>query len=398
MSRIRVAVLCDYLEEGWPSMDLVGSMIVEHLNRLHGEAIEARAILPPFRSRLGVGKLGARFGRNADRMLNRHVDYPRVARRLGKGGQFDLFHVVDHSYAHLVGALPKGRAVVTCHDLDAFRCLLEPEKEPRPAWFRALARRTLRGVRDSAFVAADSMATLRGLVDRGIVPESKVRVVHLGTHPECSPEANPEADLEASRLLGPLDAPELLHVGSNIPRKRVDVLLDVFAKVRESIPGARLVKVGGALPPELASRAEGLGITPSIATLPPFSPTSSRDRGILAAVYRRAALVLQPSEAEGFGLPVAEALACGSPILASDIPVLREVAGDAAEYRPVGDVDAWVEGALKMLDEGVEARQARREVGLARSRRYGWASHSEALVAIYREVLERDGTRPGDRR
>jgi glycosyltransferase involved in cell wall biosynthesis len=397
LSRIRVAVLCDYLEEGWPSMDLVGSMIVEHLNRLHGETIEATAILPPFRSRLGVGKFAARLGRNADRMLNRHVDYPRLARRLGKGGEFDLFHIVDHSYAHLVGTLPRGRAVVTCHDLDAFRCLLEPEQEPRPSWFRALARRTLRGVQDSAFVAVDSMATLRGLVDRGIVPESRVRVVHLGTHPECSSEANPEADLEASRLLGPLDpvrAPELLHVGSNIPRKRVDVLLDVFAKVRHSIPGARLVKVGGVLPPELASRADHLGITGNIATLPPFSPTSPRDRATLAAVYRRAALVLQPSEAEGFGLPVAEAMACGVPVLASDIPVLREVAGDAAEYRPVGDVDAWSDGVLKMLNEGVEARQARRVDGLARSRRYGWASHVEALAAIYRDVLGRDGASP----
>jgi hypothetical protein len=122
-----VAILCDYLEEGWPSMDLVGSMIVEHLNRLHGDEVEARAIIPPFRARMG----GSKFGRNADRMLNRHVDYPRLARRLGKLGEFDLFHVVDHSYAHLVEVLPRGRAVVTCHDLDAFRCLLEPEQEPQ---------------------------------------------------------------------------------------------------------------------------------------------------------------------------------------------------------------------------------------------------------------------------
>jgi glycosyltransferase involved in cell wall biosynthesis len=391
---IRVAVLLDYLEEGWPSMDLVGSMIVEHLNRLHGGKIEAKAIVPPFRRRMG----GSKFGRNADRMLNRHLDYPRLARRLARGVGFDLFHVVDHSYAHLVGALPKGRTVVTCHDLDAFRCLLEPEKEPRPGWFRALARRTLGGLRDAAFVAADSEATLRGLVDRGIVPGPRVRVVHLGTHPECSPEADPVADAEASRLLGPVDPvarPELLHVGSNIPRKRVDVLLDVFARVRESIPGARLVKVGGALPPDLAARAERLGIVDAIATLPPFSPTSAKDRATLAAVYRRAVLVLQPSEAEGFGLPVAEAMACGAPVLASDIPVLREVAGEAAEYRPVGDVEAWAAATLGMLGQ---VGDARRDVGLVQARRYGWPAHVEALAAIYGEVLGRDGARAGDRR
>jgi len=386
VSRLRVAVLCDYLEEHWPSMELVGSMIVEHLNRHLGETIDARAIVPPFRPRIGR----SRFGRNADRMLNRHVDYPRLARRLAREGGFDLYHVVDHSYAHLVHALPKGRAVVTCHDLDAFRCLLEPEREPRPFWFKTLARRTLQGVREAAFVAADSEATLRGLVDHAIIPESRFRVVLLGTHPECSPEPNAEADAEAARWLGPLDrqeAPELLHVGSNVPRKRVDVLLDVFARVRQVIPGARLVKGGGELQGELAARADRLGITPALVTLPPFSIVSSRDRAFLAAVYRRAALVLQPSEAEGFGLPVVEAMACGAPVLASDIPVLREVAGDGAEYRPVGDVDAWVEGVLKVLSESGETHQARQHAGLIRSGRYGWTAHVEALAAIYREVL-----------
>ena len=237
---VRLAVLCDYAEEGWPSMDLVGSMIVEHLNRLHGDEVEATAIIPPFRTWLGR-RSGSGFARNADRMLNRHADYPRLARALAKGVGFDLFHVVDHSYAHLVGALPKGRSVVTCHDLDAFRCLLEPAREPRPAWFKALARRTLRGLGRAAFVAADSDATSRGLIENGIVPEAQVRTIHLGTHPECSPEADPRADSEASRLLGPARGPELLHVGSNIPRKRVDVLLDAFAKIREVIPDARLV-------------------------------------------------------------------------------------------------------------------------------------------------------------
>ncbi len=87
----------------------------------------------------------------------------------------------------------------------------------------------------------------------------------------------------------------------------------------------------------------------AIATLP-SSPRDPADRATLAAVYRRAALAFQPSDAEGFGLPVAEALACGTPVLASDIPVLREVGGAAASYAPVGDADAWSEAALALLD------------------------------------------------
>ena len=101
-------------------------------------------------------------------------------------------------------------------------------------------------------------------------------------------------------------------------------------------------------------------------TLPFFSPRESADRATLAAVYRRAALALQPSEAEGFGLPVAEAMACGTPVLASDLPVLREVGGEAAVYRPVADVPAWSEAALNLLAE----RQAQHATWHAPSSRH----------------------------
>ena len=99
-------------------------------------AVEAGRLCPPFRrvaTRLpAVGRRNAAF--NADRLLNRFVLFPRYARR--SAARFDLFHVVDHTYAQLVHALPAGRAGVYCHDLDAFRCLLDPAADPRPRWFR----------------------------------------------------------------------------------------------------------------------------------------------------------------------------------------------------------------------------------------------------------------------
>ena len=388
---IRVAVLLDYPEEGWTSMDLVGSMIVEHLSQVSG--MEAWAVAPSFRRRFG----GSKLGHNADRMVNRHVDYPRFARGLARSGRFDLYHVVDHSYAHVVPSLPRGRVVTTCHDLDAFRCLFVPEVEPRPAWFRSLARRTLRGLAKSGFVTADSDATRFSLIDRGVISPDRVRTIHLGTHPECSAVADAEADKAVDRLLGPAnpDVITMLHVGSNISRKRIDVLLGTFAGVLKVHPRARLVKVGGALTAEQGGMAEALGVAGSIAVLPPFSPTSSRDRSLLAAVYRRSTIVLQPSEAEGFGLPVAEAMACGSPVLASDLAVLREVAGESAIYRPVGDVDGWVEAALAMIaGRGSDEMRSRRVIGLGRASRYGWKIHAEELARVYRKLLglERSGS------
>jgi glycosyltransferase involved in cell wall biosynthesis len=89
---------------------------------------------------------------------------------------------------------------------------------------------------------------------------------------------------------------------------------------------------------------------------------------------------------------VAEALACGTMLLASDIPVLREVGGDVPVYMPVGDVAAWAAAALELLDPNhnpPDARAARRAAGLARARRYSWTEHAQRLAQIYEEVLSR---------
>ena len=174
------------------------------------------------------------------------------------------------------------------------------------------------------------------------------------------------------------------------------------------MPGARLVKIGGEFNAGQMARARDLGIDGAIRVVPfvggefDVGPTGEApgqladwairvvpfigDRMVLAAIYRRSSLVLQPSEAEGFGLPLAEAMACGAPLLVSDLPVFREVAGDAAVYRPVGDVPGWVDAATAILREPREASALRREAGVVRSARYRWDDHVARLVPLYREV------------
>src|SRR5206468_3095008 len=110
----------------------------------------ATEVRPPFRNRLRRLAGASGVARNADRLLNRMWDYPRYAR--GRVCDFDLFHVCDHSYSQLVHRLPAARTGVYCHDLDTFRCLLEPAAEPRPRWFRAMARHILRGMQKAAVV------------------------------------------------------------------------------------------------------------------------------------------------------------------------------------------------------------------------------------------------------
>jgi glycosyltransferase involved in cell wall biosynthesis len=384
--KARVAVVCDFREEEWHSMNLVGDALFGRLRSEHAGRVVAGRVCPPMRrlfTRVGVSA-GRRF--NADRLLNRFWDYPRHVARLRD--EFDLFHVVDHSYAHLVNRLPPERTVVTCHDLDTFRCLLDPAAEPRPAAFRLMVGRVLGGMRKAARVTCDSTHTRDELLAHGLLPPERVAVVHNGVSPAYNDAPDPAAEAEAARLLGPHrgggDAPDLLHVGSTAPRKRLDVLLRVFERVRREFPRARLVRVGGAFNSSQLRLIESLRLTESVIALPFL------EERVLAAVYRRAALVLQTSEREGFGLPVVESLACGTPVLASDLVVLREVGGDAVVYSSVADVEGWAESATRLLAERQrepERWDERRAKGLSQAARFSWSEYARQMVAIYQSLL-----------
>jgi len=378
-STLRLALLMDPREEGWPSMDLVGDALLEgltsHTPRVHAAAI--RPSLPAVLRRLPrVGARNAAF--NADRLLTRFGLYP--GRALLARGQHDAFHVVDHTYAQLVHALPAARTGVYCHDLDAFRSVLEPHREPRPAWFRAMARAQLSGLERAAVVFHSTQAVRAQLLAHGVVPESRLVWAPYGVSPEYRPEPASEPLDLSEAVLAPLGGrPYLLHVGSAIPRKRLDVLFAVFAALRTQHPELRLVQQGGALTAAQRAQVEALGIGDAL-----LQP-ARQERATLAGLYRRATAVLVTSEAEGFGLPVIEALACGAPVVASDLPVLREVGADACTYCPMGDVPAWVEAVASLL-EG-RAVPPSREARLARAARFTWDSHARTVLESYVRLL-----------
>ena len=383
-SALTVGIVADYAEEGWPSMDLAAELLADAL-RAHTPhtPVLLRPRMPrPFGRVLG----GSGAVRNADRMLGRHLAYPRWLRR--RVGDFGLFHLADHSYAHLVHVLPAERTVVTCHDLDAFRSLLEPARDPRPAWFRRMMGRVLGGLRRAAQVVCDSDAVHAELLSHGLLPPDRVTTVPLPAHPDFSPAPHPAADAEAARLLGPASpgAIDVLHVGSTVPRKRIPLLLEAFARVAAGAP-IRLVRVGGPLTAEQRRIAAERGIATSILELPFL------DRPTLAAVYRRAALVINPSGREGFGLPLVEAMACGAPVLASDLPVLREVGADAVRYVCGEDADTWAHAVREEIGRLASrtSRESARARSLQRAQRFTLTTYAQGIADVYDRVLAGEG-------
>jgi glycosyltransferase involved in cell wall biosynthesis len=372
----RLAVICDLAEENWPSMELVADKLIEGMTA-NGAPFQVERVRPPMRRRFtrapGLKNEGTAF--NADRLINRMRDYPRYLRR--RAHEFDLFHLTDHSYAHLVHELDPARTGVFCHDLDTFRCLLKPAAEPRPYWFRRMARRILTGLQKAAIVF-HTTENVRAQIEKfGLIDPARLVKAPYGVAEVFQP-GNDETEIP-SILCAIGDGPFLLHVGSCIPRKCVEVLFEVLAQLRKTHADLRLLQVGGTFTEQQRSLIERFGVANAIFQVPRM------DQPTIAALYRRAALVLMPSEAEGFGLPVIEALACGAVVVASDIPVFREVGDDAVVYCPLGDIEAWTTAIANLLKDPKESPD--RDLRLTRAAQFTWTNHAKVVANAYQERI-----------
>jgi len=373
---LSLAIVADLLDERWPSMDLMADMLMAHTGR-NGACLTPSLIRPSFSSRLPlITRVNGQAPPTAQRIAHRFWSYPRWLRRQPRA---DLYHIVDHSYAHLAHALPADRVVVTCHDVDAFRALL-PVGDSESTLPRVLVKRVLTGLQRAAAIVCDSEATRSELVSNGLASPERTSVVPIGVHPACTAAPLLEPDTIAANLTGDAGPADLLHVGSTIPRKRIGFLLNVLARVAVVRPDVRLWRVGGPFTEPQMTLARELGVEQRITVLPFVT------RSVLAAVYRRAALVLLPSEREGFGLPVIESMACGTPIICSDLPVLREVGGVTAEYCSVDASAEWamrIDALLTERKTSPERWRARQARCISHSSAYSWHRYAAEMQAVY---------------
>jgi glycosyltransferase involved in cell wall biosynthesis len=374
-----VAVLHDMAEEGWPSMDQMG-----HLLTTRVPAVAPRLSVTPIyhpmtriTSPFGLARVRPLF--LADRVLNRMVLYPRRVKRL-VSGRFDIYHVVDHSYAQLALALPAHRTIVSCHDIDTFRSLVQPAEDRRGRLFNAMTRRILAGLRRAAIVVCGSAAAHDDLVRFGLVDPARLRTVVNGIDPGLLEPPSAAARSRAAELLPSAGGlVDLLHVGNDVPRKRLDRLVDIVAALRTRGHRIRLVRVGSPLRQETRRRMAELAVNDFIEL--PFI-----DRGVLRAIYERCRLLALTSDREGYGLPVLEAFAAGKPVVATDIPALRECSGGLATLVPADSLDEWVsaiERVLRSDDPGGALAAERRRRAAART----WDDHVRGLLPVYAEVL-----------
>jgi glycosyltransferase involved in cell wall biosynthesis len=221
------------------------------------------------------------------------------------------------------------------------------------------------------------------------VPQAKVRVVHNGVAAEFTPVGASNAPdagaIAAFRSARKLPARYWLYLGTLEPRKNLDLLVRAFARWRRSAPpdagGVKLLLAGGKgwYYDTIFAQVAELGIAEDV-IFGGFVPPAE-----LADWYRGAELFLYPSRFEGFGLPVLEAMACGVPVLCSDAPGLREVAGDAALRLPPGDEEGWANAMQLLYDQSALRAELRRR-GLVQAGGFSWQRSAQQTIQVYNEV------------
>jgi glycosyltransferase involved in cell wall biosynthesis len=290
-------------------------------------------------------------------------------------GPVDLFHSPDFVMPPVRGA----RSILTVHDL-AF--LLYPECAD--ARLRAYLERVVpRSAARADYVVADSENTRNDVICLLGVPPERVTVVPGGVDPAFQPVDDPARQAALRQAIGlDADTPYILFVGVIEPRKNLVGLIEAFdiLKSRRSLPH-KLVVAGrrGWLSGGTMERAERSPHRADI-IFPGFIPD-----GELPTLYSAAETFAFPSHYEGFGLPVLEAMACGTPVVASRASSLPEVVGDAGMQIDPDDPERLA-SALELLALNPEMRADFGTRGLERAALFSWDAAAKVMLDVYRKV------------
>ncbi len=268
------------------------------------------------------------------------------------------------------------KRVVTIHGCAA--AVMPPHLHHRlsPALVRRLGA-ALREVEGIVTVSESSAAEIGQVYGIG---RERLRVIPNGVAGVFGATGLPEPDWYRRRF--GIDRPYLLSVGLMIPKKNQLTSLRVVARLAARGFPHLLVQVGEAGPmgPQLRAAAAALGLADRFVTL------GYQEEQDLARLYAGAGCLLFPSFHEGFGIPAVEAMAAGCPVVASDIPSLREILAGAAPLFPPEDEEGMAAEAERLLaDEAYRRETVRR--GRERAARYSWDRSAARLLDFYRELI-----------
>jgi alpha-1,3-rhamnosyl/mannosyltransferase len=289
--------------------------------------------------------------------------------------RLDLFHATHY----VLPPLFRGRAIVTIHDIIH---LLYPQFLPNRAahfYARFMIRRALSRADRIITVSYNSK---RDLADYFAVPASRIEVIYNGVSPRFRPDVPVEEQARVARKYG-LRSPYLLFLGGEKPHKNLQGVVRAFAEALRKAPLPHVLALAGP-PPRSPARLEALiaALDLTDRVLRPGLVEEDDLAGLLAG----ADVLLYPTLYEGFGLPVVEAMACGTPVLTSSTSALQEIAGGYAYLVDPMDLDAIARGIVALTTDE-KLRSDFRALGRKRALDFSWDKAAEKTLEVYRAAL-----------
>ncbi|MCJ7737489.1 MAG: glycosyltransferase family 4 protein [Anaerolineae bacterium] len=281
-------------------------------------------------------------------------------------GKLDIFYSPNFV---LPPTLPQTRTLLTVHDLS----FVHYPDHFVPRLVEYLSRVVPRSVRRADHILADSESTRRDLIHQLDVPPDRVTVIYCGVDKRFEPTTEAGKDRAILQRYDLLERPYVLAVGTLQPRKNHVRLIQAFAALDSD---AELVIAGGRgwLYEGILKEADK---HPDCVRVLGFVDDSH-----LPALYRGARVFTFPSLYEGFGIPVLEAMACGTPVVCSNASSLPEVAGDATLLVNPLDVSELTLALARALEDN-DLRQAMIRKGIQQSRRFTWVSAARQLLSVF---------------
>ncbi len=313
--------------------------------------------------------------RNLVRIWHR-LDFPLPRVEWFTGGPLDLFHATDF----VLAPTRARRKVLTVHDL----AFIHYPNAATPSLHHYLNVVVPRSVRRADSIIADSHHTAQDLTEQWQVAPERISVVHgAGDHDHFQPVTDPARLCAVRERYAVGERPFILALSRLEPRKNFVRLIEAFAQARlEARLPHRLVISGGKgwLYDEIFRRVVELKLQDDVHF------TGFVADADLPALYSAAAFFVYPSLYEGFGLPIVEALACGTPVLAADNSCLPEAGGAGALYVKAEDVGSIAAGIVRLATDAALCAQLRR-AGLVHAANFTWERSARQLLDAYAHTL-----------
>jgi len=333
-------------QDKWFSMDMYAHALTTSLQTLP-EKLELKRLNFPRPFPQITGRVGAYLS-----LLWRLVAYPFLA----SSHRGPINHILDHSYAHLAYSFPSHNTIITCHDLAPWAM-----KESFTSLSYLTWRTMINGLKQVTHIIAVSQSTANDLQKFFNSNRHRVHVIPNGVQPHFCPTPSNMRQ----RLGIPTDKKLILHIGSNLPRKNITILLQSLNYLP---PNFILLQVGGNLP--RSPQVWPLGYIPATD---------------LPALYSLADVFVFPSKYEGFGLPILEAMACGTPTIAANTSSLPEITGDAGLMVSPHDPQELANAIQRIITEPDLAHNLRQR-GLQRVKLFTWEETARQTLTVYQQV------------